>query len=282
MASLILDPLVPESVVHQSSNDAAQVRAARILATEVEFLASVPYARLTEQPLDLQRYTAASRIAAADEVLWFRQLNLARYRAACLRSRLRADSPDTHILDEFDRLQLRGDQIRNRLAIVFSKLVLSIAQHYATSRYSLDDLVNEGQATLLVAIPKFDPERGFRFSTYATHAVRRRLLRYLRRGQRDREMFAELPYDDRFPDSRRWSLEYERRVTTRLERVTALLPQLRPRERYILRSRFGWGREFEPRTLQDIADELGISRERVRQLEARALGRLRELAEHDE
>lgn len=63
-----------------------------------------------------------------------------------------------------------------------------------------------------------------------------------------------------------------------VEWLESALYELTARERYIVRCRFGWGREFEPRTLQEIAAELGVSRERVRQLEAKAIQKLRQIA----
>lgn len=278
MPTTFLDPPKCPSVVRKTTEEASLKRAARILATEIDFLVGIPYDTLEEEPLELQRYTAATRIGAHDEVRLVRQMNLARFQAARLRQRLGAETPDVAAMDEIERLLERADLIRNRLAIVFGKLTQSIARQFASSRYPLDELVSEGQATLMSAIAKFDPERGFRFSTYATHAVRRRLMRYLQRRQRDRETFVECPHDNLLPDPRRWTFAYEQWLTATLKQAERLLCQLPPRDRYILRSRYGWGREFECRTLQDIADELGVSRERVRQLEARSLQKLRELA----
>jgi len=278
MLTTILETPRSPSILREEIDEASQARAARILSSDVDFLIGIPYDGLTEESLQLQRYNAASRLEAAEEWRLFRQMNLARFRAARLRQTLSRETPETSMLDEIERLLGRADRIRNQLAIVFAKLTVSIARRFANARTPLDELVSEGQATLLAAISKFDPERGFRFSTYATHALRRRLLRYLRNCQRERERFGELPQDHLLSDGHRWTLAYERRLLATLEQVERLLGHLPPRDRYILRSRYGWGREFDPRTLQDIADELGVSRERVRQLEARSLKRLRELA----
>jgi RNA polymerase sigma factor (sigma-70 family) len=131
---------------------------------------------------------------------------------------------------------------------------------------------------LLYAIGKFNPQRGFRFSTYATHAIRRRLARYVRQTQTRREVLIDWQ-SNRLADQRRWSYGYQWQVEKSLAQVESLLRTLSPRERYVIRARFGWGREFEPRTLQQIADEFGLSRERVRQIEQRALDKLRQQAE---
>jgi RNA polymerase primary sigma factor len=131
---------------------------------------------------------------------------------------------------------------------------------------------------LLQAISRFNPERGFRFSTYAMHAIRRRLLRYVKSKHRKRQSEAPWNDDATSSDDRRWTLAYEQRISANVTKLERLLTRLSPRERYVLRSRFGWGREFDARTLQQVADEFGVSRERIRQLESRALKKLRAMA----
>ena len=278
MSTMTLAPARSFCSIERSVDEAEHARAAQILSHDLSFLVGIPYDTLSEEPLDLESYSSASRLEAADERAWFRQLNFARYRAACLCQLVSRESPETGLLDEIERLVERADQIRNQLLVVFRKLTVSVARHFASPKSPLDELVSEGQVTLLAAISKFDPERGFRFSTYATHALRRRLLRFLRTRQRDCERFGKLPPDQSVTDRHRWTFGYEQRVSSALQQVEPLLAQLPPRDRYILRSRYGWGREFDSRTLQEIAEELGISRERVRQLEARSLKRLRDLA----
>ena len=268
----------PSPSIDRTGDKAVCARASQILSRDLSFLVGIPYDTLREERLQFQRYSAASRLEAADERVWFRQLNFSRYRAARLRQLLSRESPEVGLMDEIERLLNRADQIRNQLAIIFEKLTVSIARKFVNPKSPLDELVSEGQVTLMTAISKFDPEREFRFSTYATHALRRRLLRFLRGRQRDTERFGKLPQDQSLIDHRHWTVGYERRVVSTLEQVERLLGQLPPSDRYVLRSRYGWGREFDPRTLQDIAEELGISRERVRQIEARSLRRLRELA----
>jgi len=246
-----------------------------LLELQREFLPHLPYPDWCELDLKLDAWGRLTLLDADTEGMLFRQLNLAYF----LADRMRCGESEPGIdLVEFRRLIERGDAIRNTLAVVFHKLVISVASHFVGPHFPLDELASEGHATLLRAIAKFDPDRGFRFSTYATHALRRRLLNYLRDAQRRRTVTLSWTQEHALIDDRRWTAARERRIEQAMNDIEQLARQLTSRERYVLRARFGWGREFEPRTLQQIADEFGISRERVRQLEARALEKLRQFA----
>ncbi|MGE0755596.1 MAG: sigma-70 family RNA polymerase sigma factor [Pirellulaceae bacterium] len=247
------------------------------LAVDIHYLEHLPYAEWCEEPVQVGR-SDGQLLSAEEERRLFRQMHLAWYRAAQLREAWAGGDPGVSF-GEFSRLIRRGETLRNELLRAFFRLNLSIAGRFANRRHPFDELASEGQFTLLKAVTRFDPERGFRFSTYAMHAIRRRLLRHMRGRQRERRV-ARPWIDELAPvDTRRWTAAYEQRVASAVEVVERLLAQLSSRERYVLRSRYGWGQEFEPRTLREIAEELSVSRERVRQLEERALRKLRELAE---
>jgi RNA polymerase primary sigma factor len=250
-----------------------------LLERDFNFLPTLCFSEIRESTIDFEAFTQQSLLPADVEADLFRQMHLALYQANAVRGSItslpsfpRAD------LDELLRLAARADRIRNTLAIVFSKLALSIAVQFTNSYNPLDELMSESHEAVLRAVNKFDPDRGFRFSTYLTHAVRRQLLRFLQRRQRDRQRTFSTSDDATLPDTGRWTLAYEQRITRNMVDVERLLLELKPRDRYVIRSRFGWGREFEPRTLQEIAAELGVTRERVRQLEQRALKKLSAMA----
>ncbi len=250
-----------------------------LLEREFNFLPTLCFAEMREAPIDFDAFTQQSLLPADVEADLFRQMHLALFQAHAVRATItsapffpRAD------LDELLRLAARADRIRNTLATVFSKLALSIAVHFVNIYNPLDELMSESHEAVLRAIGKFDPDRGFRFSTYMTHAVRRQLLRFLQRRQRDRQRTFSTMDDTTLPDTGRWTQGYEQRIRRNVHDVERLLLELNPRDRYVIRSRYGWGREFEPRTLQEIAIELGVTRERVRQLEKRALKKLTAMA----
>jgi RNA polymerase primary sigma factor len=133
---------------------------------------------------------------------------------------------------------------------------------------------------LLRAIDKFDYDRGFRFSTYATQVVRRNSYRMVMTKQKERQKQAasleETGLDVESPD-RSSSIDDVRWEQLR-SRLSNLLSLLDRREQLIIRARFSLGGHRKVQTLQRLADILGVSKERVRQLEKRALDKLRDLA----
>lgn len=231
-----------------------------------------------------------------------------------------------------------NQEAKNRLIESNMRLVVSIAKHYRTSLVPFEDLVQEGSIGLITAVERYDPDKGCRFSTYATHWIRQAISRaidnksrairvpahvsemlrrieraraalkrdageeptteqiastlglpvervaaYLRAGQdpvsldmlvgdEDNTTLGALIYDRSAIDPEDTVIRQE------IEReLLAVLDTLNPRERTIMRRRFGF-EEKASSVLQDIGDSLHISRERVRQIEAQALKRLRAIA----
>jgi RNA polymerase primary sigma factor len=233
----------------------------------------------------------------------------------------------------------QGDEAAKRKLIESNlRLVVSIAKVYARCGMSISDLVQEGNLGLMRAVDSYDPERGFRFSTYAvawikqaiSRAIERngRLIRVpsyvvqsLRRLGKIVAAFASEhghePTIDELCEILGITKDYMYRLlaagetlisldeevcedgsTTLVERlndsgasnpetdamekesalvVNGLVEWLTPQERLIIRRRFGLG-DGTSATLSELGQELHITRERVRQLEKRALGKLRSLA----
>ncbi|BCX82476.1 hypothetical protein MIT9_P2062 [Methylomarinovum caldicuralii] len=177
------------------------------------------------------------------------------------------------------------------------RLVVREACRYRRQRDSLLlDLIQEGNLGLLRAARKFDPGRGGRFSTYAVHWIRLFIDRAAHRistpltmsldeaGRRRREgrTIPSLSLDDprapenlgellRTDDTALWADLDRARLAALIEQG---LDTLNRREAEILKLRFGL-KDEQIRTLQHIADRLGVSRERVRQIEKAALEKLR-------
>ena len=241
--------------------------------------------RIAKVPDSTPAYFAAlygtPLLVPAEEVELFRRMNFLKFLANASRSKVSPQRPDRRRVEEIETLLAQAHEARNRLVQANLRLVVSIASRLANQSYPCDDIVSDGNLALLRAVEKFDYARGFRFSTYATHVIQRELFRQSgRRREQGRRMasgvdewLADIP-DDHGSDER------DAEEFDRWQRLLSLIEdELDDRERFILTMRLGLDLEQGPQTLQSIGTELGISKERVRQLEVRAIARLRRAAE---
>jgi RNA polymerase primary sigma factor len=155
------------------------------------------------------------------------------------------------------------------------RLVVAAVKKLVTPQHSFDDLLSEGTASLLQAVEKFDYDRGFRFSTYAYRAITRNCYRKIMDWRKEQQRFAisEMAVDD--AEDSGASGRMDEHTWERLRGLLAkLVSQLDRREQFVVRSRYGLGAHRRSRTFQDIADRLGISKERARQIEQRAVAKL--------
>ena len=239
---------------------------------------------------------------------------------------------------ELEAMVRVGETAKDRFIRANLRLVVSIARRYVRSGMPMLDLIQEGNTGLVRAVEKFDYERGFKFSTYATWWIRQAISRAIAQQERTvrlpvhlvedvnrmrnvvRQLTRELGGEpditqiadalgvtvERVTELKRWSQETvsldtpvgddgdtslgdlvsdtdapspEDVVMAAMERnrIASLLGHLDDRSAGIMRARYGLedGREH---SLTEVASRFSLSRERIRQLEIQALGRLRELA----
>jgi RNA polymerase primary sigma factor len=232
-------------------------------------------------PPHLAQLCAARLLKPAEETALFRRMNFCKYSAELLRRELNPSRPSRKLIQEIQGLLAQATTDRDQIVQANLRLVISIAKKFATPTFSFEDLLSDGIASLLRAVEKFDFDRGFRFSTYATQAIRRALCRQLQTAQRDSRRYVDT--DERLIADQREAVNESTMTVSRWEALRSqlrrLLLRLDPRERSIIRRRFGLEQDADVQTLQSLAEEMGVCKERVRQLEMRAIAKLRTLVE---
>ena len=220
----------------------------------------------------------APLLSREQEAHLFRKMNYLKGRANQLKEQLDPDWPSPAALDEIERLQSEALAVKNRIVELNLRLVVSIARTHVRAGYDLSDCVSDGTLALIQAVDGFDFARGNKFSTYAARVIRNELVRKERRSLRRRSQpFA--PYEESLtaPETGIDGHEGEEAQNQRRLLVGRWLGRLDQRERWILASRYGIGGTPE-QSLTQIARELGVSKERVRQIAARAHAKIRKFA----
>jgi RNA polymerase primary sigma factor len=208
----------------------------------------------------------------------FLKMNYLKYRAHELRAALDPAHSDAAQLDEIERLQEDALAIKNRIIRANLRLVVSIAKKHVGLANNFFELVSEGNTTLIRAVERFDAGRGFKFSTYATWSIIKNFRRSLAAEKRRHAQFVSgqehvlaIAPDNRKNDQVEKSDDRDLH-----EVVERMLLRLDERERRILIRRYGIG-GMDVQTLEQIGRELGVTKERVRQLASRAHDKLRKL-----
>jgi RNA polymerase primary sigma factor len=231
-------------------------------------------------PADLPPYLAQlfriPLLTREGEQVLFRKLNYLKYKA---QRRIEAIDPETARAADLDRVDALLDEaarVKNEIVQANLRLVVSIAKRHVYRGQDLFELVSDGNVSLMRAVDKFDYTRGYKFSTYASWALMKNFARSIPEQRRHVERY-QTGWDSLFD-----SVGLHQPEETESDQLASLrgtvhrmLASLDTRERSIIQQRYGLDDGGEPQTLEQIGRRFGVSKERVRQLEARALMKLR-------
>jgi RNA polymerase primary sigma factor/RNA polymerase sigma factor len=180
-------------------------------------------------------------------------------------------------MDQIESFYQRAQELKNRIVQANLRLVVSISKRHVSATDDFFSLVSDGNMSLIRAAEKFDFSRGNKFSTYASWAIMKNFARSIPEEFKHRERF-RTSQDDSFLDQADRRCDHMREENdqhVRESQVDRILACLDEREQQIIRRRFGLDRASEPLTLKEVGEVMGVTKERVRQIEARALNKLR-------
>jgi RNA polymerase sigma factor (sigma-70 family) len=271
-------------------------------AKELEILAPMPQADEYEArrremkvprdvPPELAPLYEVPLLSKDQEQHLFRKMNYLKSRASAVAAELRKEGSEDHEIDptkvriqklnEIEDLLTQANQVKEMLINANMRLVVNIAKRHAGQTDNFFELLSDGNMSLIRAVEKFDFGRGFKFSTYASWAIMKNFARTIPDEKHRKERFVT-GHEEVFevaPDNR--SVEHDMLATQEraTHSVNRLLEYLEPREREIIRMRAGLDDHPRAMTLEEIGQQFGITKERVRQLNARAMKKLRSIAE---
>jgi RNA polymerase primary sigma factor/RNA polymerase sigma factor len=258
---------------------------------EKQILAPMPQpeqpVKKTRLPSGLPPYLASlyevPLLTREQEAHLFRKYNFLKHRATKLREGLDPARAKSSVMDEIDALYDQIVATKNQIVRANLRLVVSIAKRHVGQGENFFELVSDGNMSLIRAVEKFDFARGNKFSTYASWAIMKNFARTIPDEHRHRDRF-RTSHSDMFygtEEHRSDQYEQENAQSQREVQIGRILERLDEREQKIIISRFGLDHGHEPLTLKEVGAEMGVTKERIRQIEARALHKLRLAAQEE-
>jgi RNA polymerase sigma factor (sigma-70 family) len=218
-----------------------------------------------------------------EEKLMFLRFNYSKCRLQRLQKKLLKDGIDKELAEDFLEWHRRFEHFREYLVRTNLALVLAMAKRTRLGDVDFAEIVSEGNMALLRAVDKFNVDRGFKFSTYACRAILKAFSRTSMKSSRHKSRFPvefepDLEKSD-WSDRKRDMVE-EDCVDELKQIVDRNLAELSDVEQTVIRRRFNWEQQEEsPLTLEEVGKIIGVTKERVRQIQNKALIKIRNVME---
>ncbi len=283
----------------------SEVRAKRLLDQPIEFMDSEEFHQkdadkvilgpppeverkgTVKPPPGLPPYLASlysiPLLTREDEQYYFRKMNYLKFKADRQRRKIDPQKPRTKDMNEVERLLEGALEIKNFLIRSNLRLVVSIAKRHIKPSGNFFEMVSDGNMSLIRAIEKFDYTKGNKFSTYSSWAIMKNYARSIPQEHKQLDRF-RTGHDELFGashDERGNQYREEMNNRGQNEAIQVILGHLDEREQDIIRYRFGLTEGSEPETLEQVGNRFGVTKERIRQLEHRALAKMRKIAQEE-
>jgi len=214
-----------------------------------------------------------------EERLMFLRFNYCKKRLSALQKQIRSTGLTLSRAKEFLDWHRKFEHFREYLVRTNLALVLAMAKRTRLGEVDFAEVVSEGNMALLRAVDKFSVDRGFKFSTYACRAILKAFSRTAMKSSKHRTRFPvefepEMEQSD-WADRRRDTIEDDC-IDELKAIVDRNLADLSTVEQQVIRRRFNWQQaEDSPMTLEEVGKTIGVTKERVRQIQNKALAKIR-------
>lgn len=241
------------------------------------------YQPTRDEAVDETIAAAPQLMKAGEERVMFLRFNYSKLRLSKLQRLIKKSGLTRKRANDFVFWHRRFEHFREYLVRTNLALVLAMAKRTRLGDVDFAEIVSEGNMALIRAVDKFNVDRGFKFSTYACRAILKAFSRTALKASRHRTRFPvefepEMEKSD-WTDRRRDAVE-EDCIDELKAIVDSNLADLSQVEETVIRRRFNWKQEEDtPLTLEEVGQIIGVTKERVRQIQNKALAKIRAVLE---